>query len=54
MHENGAILGASVHGSVRIRLVSVTARADDECKVIRAHHALDCGIFLDGKIADLV
>jgi len=29
-------------------------RANDECKAIRAYHALDCGIFLDAKVDNLV
>ena len=32
----------------------VVNRANDECKAIRAYHALDCGIFLDGKVDNLV
>jgi hypothetical protein len=32
----------------------VVNRANDECKAIREYHALDCGIFLDGKVDNLV
>ena len=35
-------------------VVFITDRVDDECKAIRANHDLDCGIFLDGKVDNMV
>ena len=35
-------------------VVFIIGRANDECEAVRAHRALDCGIFLDGKVANLV
>jgi len=66
-HENGAIFRVSVRGPVSFWLAGGTGpkgtgisaafiinRTADECEAIRPHHALDCGIILDGEVANLV